>query len=165
MMEIYAIVFIDFIKCDTMKEICFIEQNAFVKRTGGDMKMMKKLKYCLFICLGACVMFGCTLFDSILEDPDDNKPGNPELPTSSVSTDVSSVTTKVTTSTAIVTNTVPDTTFPADEVGKLSYEYDNLGRLVKVVHDEKNYIEYEYDANGNITKIINVVDGKKTSEN
>lgn len=127
--------------------------------------MMKKLKYILFICLGACVMFGCTLFDSVIDDPDDNKPGDPEVTTSSVSSDVSSVTTKVTTSTAIITTTVPDVTFPSDEVGKLSYEYDNLGRLVKVVYDEKNYIEYEYDANGNITKIIDVVDGKETIEN
>lgn len=129
------------------------------------MKMMKKLKYILFICLCACVMFGCTLFDGILEDPDDIKPENPEITTSSISSEVTSLTTKVTTSTAVVTTTVPEITFPSDEVGKLSYEYDNLGRLVKVVHDEKNYIEYEYDANGNITKIINVVDGQKTSEN
>ena len=31
MMEIYAIDFIDFIKCDTMKEICFTEQKTFGK--------------------------------------------------------------------------------------------------------------------------------------
>lgn len=43
----------------------------------------------------------------------------------------------------------------------IQYEYDRLGRLIKVVYDDKNYIEYEYDTNGNIIKITTVINGIK----
>jgi len=33
------------------------------------------------------------------------------------------------------------------------YTYDKLGRVVKVVYDDKSSVEYEYDNNGNITRI------------
>ena len=39
---------------------------------------------------------------------------------------------------------------------KLTYEYDKLGRVVKVISDDENYIEYSYDANGNILRINTV---------
>lgn len=34
------------------------------------------------------------------------------------------------------------------------YQYDNLGRLIKVTYEDESYVEYEYDANGNITNVI-----------
>ena len=42
---------------------------------------------------------------------------------------------------------------------KAKYEYDKLGRLTKVIYDEKNYIEYTYDANGNITEVKKTTNG------
>ncbi len=35
----------------------------------------------------------------------------------------------------------------------VSYEYDKLGRVIKVIYDSENYIEYVYDRNGNITDV------------
>ncbi len=35
----------------------------------------------------------------------------------------------------------------------VSYEYDKLGRVTKVIYDSENYIEYVYDKNGNITDV------------
>jgi len=54
------------------------------------------------------------------------------------------------------TTTTPVTTVKENDSSELNdaeYEYDSLGRLIKVKYDESNFIEYEYDANGNITKI------------
>lgn len=51
------------------------------------------------------------------------------------------------------------TDFPIDVKLKnknASYEYDKLGRVIKVIYDENNYVEYTYDKNGNITD-VNVV--------
>lgn len=48
------------------------------------------------------------------------------------------------------------TEFPANKhpVDKnVSYEYDKLGRIVKVIYDENNYVDYVYDKNGNITEV------------
>jgi YD repeat-containing protein len=63
------------------------------------------------------------------------------------------------------THTVTSPTTPAStdclEPGftDVEYEYDDLGRLTRVVFDDENYIVYEYDANGNITRVTRVVDG------
>lgn len=35
----------------------------------------------------------------------------------------------------------------------ITYEYDKLGRVVKIIYSENNYVKYEYDANGNITNV------------
>ena len=46
--------------------------------------------------------------------------------------------------------------FPADRTltdRQVTYEYDKLGRVTRVVYSEDYYIEYVYDANGNITSI------------
>lgn len=50
------------------------------------------------------------------------------------------------------------TEFPKDDKGgfinrNVSYEYDKLGRVTKVIYDSENYIEYVYDKNGNITDV------------
>ena len=36
---------------------------------------------------------------------------------------------------------------------KASYVYDKLGRVTKVIYDDKNYVKYTYDKNGNITDV------------
>ena len=59
---------------------------------------------------------------------------------------------KTTATTAAVTDAAPQYTNAA-------YEYDQLGRLTKVIFDEKNFITYSYDANGNITEVKKTVDG------
>lgn len=54
---------------------------------------------------------------------------------------------------------VSTTVGTSPEYTAANYEYDKLGRLVKVIYDENNYIEYTYDANGNITKVQKTVNG------
>ena len=48
---------------------------------------------------------------------------------------------------------------PVDYNAVVSYEYDSLNRVVKVIYDDKNYIQYDYDSNGNITKVTVVENG------
>lgn len=70
------------------------------------------------------------------------------------------------TSTTLTTSTVATTTTADKEHGdtldytQAEYEYDKLGRLIRVIYDEENYIEYSYDANGNITDIKKTVNGE-----
>jgi YD repeat-containing protein len=79
-------------------------------------------------------------------------------------TDVSEseTTTPTTTNTSTPIETQP-IDVPSDgnteNYSESNYQYDKLGRLIKVVYDAENYIEYEYDSNGNITKITTVKDG------
>lgn len=91
-------------------------------------------------------------------------------PVTDPATEDSAVTTTDTTAAEIVTVTeAPVTEAPqtADDPGtkttpaytKAKYEYDKLGRLTKVIYDEKNYIEYTYDANGNITEVKKTTNG------
>lgn len=42
-----------------------------------------------------------------------------------------------------------------------AYQYDKLGRLVKVVYENGDYISYVYDASGNIKTIKKYVNGKE----
>lgn len=42
---------------------------------------------------------------------------------------------------------------PDNSIFAETYEYDNLGRVIKTTYDNGQYVCYEYDANGNIIKI------------
>ena len=43
----------------------------------------------------------------------------------------------------------------ADIVNAEQYEYDSLGRVTKVIHDDNSVTIYEYDSTGNIVKVTN----------
>lgn len=89
----------------------------------------------------------------------------PDIPTTEPTTDTTeavTTTTTVPTTAPVTTDSEPVTTVstrttPAYTQAK--YEYDKLGRLTKVIYDEKNYMEYTYDANGNITEVKKTTNG------
>jgi YD repeat-containing protein len=37
--------------------------------------------------------------------------------------------------------------------GATTYEYDTLGRVIKVIYDDGSYVQYQYDAAGNRTVV------------
>ena len=93
----------------------------------------------------------------------------PDVTTDTSAEIVTTDTTADTTTTETVTSTGTDTTDPdptttvttktTPAYTQAQYEYDKLGRLTKVIYDEKNYIEYTYDANGNITEVKKTTNG------
>lgn len=93
----------------------------------------------------------------------------PDVTTDTSAEIVTTDTTAATTTTETVTSTGTDTTDPdptttvttktTPAYTQAQYEYDKLGRLIKVIYDEKNYIEYTYDANGNITEVKKTTNG------
>ncbi len=127
---------------------------------------MKKIRKILVSVMILLLLFSLV---SCFEPDTDSKPPDVTTVTVKQTTKPVSVTSAAVTtvpSTSKVTEiTVAATSEPDNESGynQAEYEYDKLGRLVKVKYDDLNYIEYEYDANGNINKITKTENGKKIS--
>lgn len=90
-----------------------------------------------------------------------------ETTTSATTTSMSEPETNINSSSSTTTESKTDTTttttvtITGDDSNytQAQYEYDKLGRLIKVIYDEENYIEYVYDANGNIVEVKKTIDG------
>jgi RHS repeat-associated protein len=53
----------------------------------------------------------------------------------------------------------------SDSGGTTTYEYDNIGQLVRYVMPDGNYTNYTYDSVGNRLKEVSVIDGVQTTVN
>lgn len=113
--------------------------------------LMMAMSFSLMSCLGP--------------NTDKNPPDETTVSVTQVTTPAVSVTSETTVTTVPVTEATEKVATDVSETsvilsGNADYEYDALGRLIRVKYDESNYIEYEYDANGNITKVRKTINGE-----
>ena len=99
------------------------------------------------------VVSGIETTEAVTSTSDTVQPGSTSS-TAAETTAVGSETGEITTGESVST-----TVRTSPEYTAANYEYDKLGRLIKVIYDENNYITYTYDANGNITKVQKTVNG------
>ncbi len=129
---------------------------------------MSKKKQTWFLAM--ILLMSSSLVSCFEPDTDSKPPDVTKVTVTEMSKPVPITTTSLTSVSSAVTVTNPAVTVssvPIDDKSEYSqaeYEYDKLGRLIKVKYDDLNYIEYEYDANGNIKKITKTENGKAITD-